>query len=77
MTNSFGTLRRGMEVLTENMGIVEAEEFIFLIKSESFDYTEWQRNYFDKMTLEDLQQSIKEYFEANSEKDLYPNAIRL
>ncbi|MBQ6435105.1 MAG: hypothetical protein IJJ09_03810, partial [Synergistaceae bacterium] len=72
MIDTFGTLRRGMEVLTENMGIVEAEEFIFLIKSEHFDYTEWQRRYFDNMTLEELKLSIEEYFENH--EDLFHNA---
>jgi hypothetical protein len=33
----------GMRLLVENMGLLEAEKFIMLIRSESFDYTEWQR----------------------------------
>lgn len=33
----------GMRILVENMGLLEAEKFIMLIRSESFDYTEWQR----------------------------------
>ena len=39
----------GLECLVEKLGIVNAEHFIATIKRESFDYTAWQREYFDKM----------------------------
>lgn len=31
------------------MGVIDAEYFISLIKRDDFDYTIWQREYFDKM----------------------------
>jgi len=43
-------LNRGMRCLTEQMGIVEAEHFISAIIREKFDYTKWQREYFDVKT---------------------------
>jgi hypothetical protein len=46
--------QKGMSVLSENLGLVEAERFITLIIREPFDYTEWQRNLFQNMTLEEL-----------------------
>lgn len=46
IANTADTLARGMSILTEQMGIIEAETFIFLVKSEGFDYTKWQRDYF-------------------------------
>ncbi|MBQ9574919.1 MAG: hypothetical protein IJR27_06550 [Synergistaceae bacterium] len=75
--NTANTLSRGMEVLTENMGIVEAERFIFLVKTEHFDYTEWQSNYFDNIPPEKLKADIKEYFATHKEQDILPNAVRL
>ncbi len=42
-------MSRGMECLTEGLGVVEAEEFISLVIRERFDYTRWQREYFDSM----------------------------
>ena len=77
MMNTANTLSRGMEVLTENMGIVEAERFIFLVKSELFDYTEWQRDYFDSTPPEKLEAGMKKYFETHQEQDTFPNAVRL
>lgn len=39
----------GLACLVEKLGIVDAEYFIATIKKENFDYTAWQREYFDKM----------------------------
>ncbi|MBQ3918832.1 MAG: hypothetical protein II695_04090 [Oscillospiraceae bacterium] len=47
MINTVDILNRGMECLTEGLGVVEAEQFISVIIRERFDYTRWQREYFD------------------------------
>lgn len=36
ITNTENTLPKGMEILAENIGIVEAKRFIFLIKFGAF-----------------------------------------
>ena len=41
--NMVEIMNKGMKCLTDQMGIVEAEQFIFLIIKEKFDYTKWQR----------------------------------
>ena len=52
----------GMKVLVNNLGPVEAERFISLIIREPFDYTEWQRNLFNNMTVKKLSNdAMKEY----------------
>ncbi len=35
----------GFEILTQHLGLVEAERFIALIQREKFDYTQWRRLY--------------------------------
>ena len=40
-------MNKGMKCLTEQMGIIDAERFISIIIREKFDYTKWQREYFD------------------------------
>jgi len=40
---------KGMQCLVEHMGVVEAELFISIILREQFDYTKWQREYYDAM----------------------------
>ena len=44
----------GMRVLTEQLGLVEAERFITLMRREPFDYTEWQRDLFKDVPLKKL-----------------------
>ena len=52
----------GMKVLINNLGPVEAERFISLIIREPFDYTEWQKNLFDNMSVKELSNNaMKEY----------------
>jgi hypothetical protein len=52
----------GMKILINKLGHVEAERFISLIIREPFDYTEWQRGLFDKMSVKELSNiAMKEY----------------
>ena len=65
ITNTAETLSRGMAILAEQMGIVEAERFIFLVKTEGFDYTKWQREYFGNKTKEEMDAEMDSYFAAH------------
>ncbi|MBR4894933.1 MAG: hypothetical protein IKZ41_00780 [Clostridia bacterium] len=67
-TSAAEVLTRGMECLLEKMSIVDAERFLFLVKTEQFDYTKWQRTYFDGKTREQTDREMEEYFRANPEK---------
>jgi hypothetical protein len=51
----------GMKLLAENLGELEAERFIFLMKSDRFDYTEWQRDLFEDMTLHELGEKAMQF----------------
>jgi len=44
----------GMKVLINHLGRVEAERFISLIIREPFDYTEWQRDLFNNLSVREL-----------------------
>ena len=62
MMNSTVLLNKGMECLTEKLGLVEAERFISLLHTESFDYTEWRReNLFKDITVKELSKAAMEY----------------
>jgi len=52
--------REGMAALFDKLNPVEAERFIYLLLSEPFDYTEWQRGLFEGMSLEELGQKAME-----------------
>jgi len=52
----------GMKILINNLGHVEAERFISLIIRDPFDYTEWQRDLFNDMSVKELSNNaMKEY----------------
>jgi hypothetical protein len=51
---------KGMQVLTDNLGLVEAERFIFLMNGEHFDYTEWHGGLFKGMTVEEISHKAME-----------------
>jgi len=51
----------GMEALAKNLGLVDAERFIVLINRERFDYTKWQENLFEGMTIEEISERAMEY----------------
>jgi hypothetical protein len=45
---------KGMKVLIEHLGKVEAERFIASIIREPFDYTEWQKDLFENLSVREL-----------------------
>ena len=55
----------GMKILIDKLGHVEAERFISLIIREPFDYTEWQRNLFNDLSVRELSNmAMNEYKES-------------
>lgn len=52
----------GMRLLIENLGKVDAERFISLINREPFDYTEWQTDLFEGMSLDELEKKAMEFY---------------
>jgi len=53
----------GMRVLSDKLGLVEAERFIALIIREPFDYTKWQQDLYSDMPLEELCQKADEFWQ--------------
>ena len=51
----------GMKILSDNLGMVEAERFIMLIQRESFDYTKWQEDLFEDMSIEEISEKAAEF----------------
>ena len=52
----------GMKILSEKLGIVDAERFISLIIREKFDYTKWrEENLNQKISVRELSRQASEY----------------
>ncbi len=58
-------LKSGMKCLTDNLGIINAERFISLIIKEQFDYTKWQKTYFDNIEPKQFDEALLQYSEEN------------
>ena len=66
MTNNAVLLDKGIRCLTENLGMLEAEQFIYVIKSQPFDYTEWRiTNLCPGMTLDEISNAAAAYCRDN------------
>ena len=59
---------KGMELLSQSLGMVEAERFIALILRESFDYTVWQRDMYKNVSLDDFYKNVKDFRVKNIKK---------
>jgi len=66
MTNSAILLDKGMRCLTAELGLVQAEQFIYLLLSEPFNYTEWRKdNLFTGMSVEEISRAANEFCMVN------------
>ena len=65
MRNTAVIMQDGMNCLVSKLGTVETEVFIWNILKEPFDYTEWQKEYFKDVKLEDFNRSAADYDKKN------------
>jgi len=66
MTNNAALLDKGIKCLTEGLGLLEAEQFIYVLKSQPFDYTEWRKtNLCVGMSLDEISDSADAYCKDN------------
>ena len=61
-------LNRGMRCLLEKMGVVETEKFISIVIREQFDYTKWQKDYFDSKTPDEINREALDFNAVNPYK---------
>jgi hypothetical protein len=47
---------KGIQVLTDQLGNVEAERFFALIQREPFDYTKWRQELDGNLSIEEISQ---------------------
>ena len=50
-----------INTLLENMGEVDTERFISMIKRDTFDYTEWRRGMFKGKSIEEIHAMATEF----------------
>ena len=60
---------KGVQILAEYLGDIEAERFIALIQREPFDYTKWRQGLDEDLTIEEISKKAM----ALRMKDTEPN----
>ena len=64
--NSAVLLDKGMKCLTNELGLLGAEQFVYTLLSQPFDYTEWRKNnLFEDMSVAELSAAADEYCKTN------------
>jgi hypothetical protein len=58
---------KGIQILSQYLGDVEAERFIALIQREPFDYTKWHREQDESLSIEELSRRAMEWRNKNVE----------
>jgi len=56
----------GFGILTERLGLVEAERFITLVQRERFDYTQWRQSLFAALSGEEISRQAMEFHRRKS-----------
>jgi hypothetical protein len=59
--------KSALKCLINNFGVVETERFISIIIREPFDYTEWQRNLYTEMSVDDLFNAASAWKESSAD----------
>ncbi len=68
MNSAVEIMDTGFACLVEKLGVVDAERFVAMIKRDSFDYTIWRREYFDKMNIEQISAEAVAYVQSHPHK---------
>ena len=63
---------RGLRALVKALGTVEAERFITLILRAPFDYTQWQRQLWAEMSVDEISQAAMALRSASPNKGMEP-----
>ena len=60
---------KGIKVLAQYLGDVEAERFIALIQREPFDYTKWRQEMDEEFNIEEISRRAMSLRSKNTKKD--------
>lgn len=59
--NNIALVSKCMDILCSQVGIVDTERFIYIMRSEAFDYTKWQRDHYDNISPDELNAAVDRF----------------
>ena len=65
MGNTAVIMEKGINVLLENLGVLDTEQFISSLLKEPFDYTEWSRKHYENVDLHEFNMRAVAYDRKN------------
>jgi hypothetical protein len=66
MTNNTVLIDKGIQCLTSGLGLLEAEQFIYVLLSQPFDYTKWRKDHlFTDMSVDEISDAADTYCREN------------
>ena len=60
--------QKGLQVLTDFLGDIEAERFVALIQREPFDYTKWRQCMDEELSIEEISKKAMTHRKNLSER---------
>lgn len=73
--NNIALVSRCMDILCSQVGIVDTERFIYIMRSEAFDYTKWQRDHYDNISPDELNAAVDRFSAEHEFKGSKANII--
>ena len=62
-------LKKGMDCLSKNLGVVEIEMFISAIMKSAYDYTQWRQEYFEYAYKDGNGSQLENFLNAAADND--------
>ena len=59
---------KGIQILAQYLGDVEAERFVALIQREPFDYTKWRQEIDEELSIEEISRRAMALRNKNTEQ---------
>ena len=62
-------MKKGMDCLIRNLGVVEVEMFISAITKSAYDYTKWRQEYFENAYKDGKDSQLENFLNTASQND--------
>ena len=64
-------MKKGMDCLNKNLGVIEIEMFISAIMKTAYDYTQWRQEYFENAYKDEAGSQLENFLNSAANNDPY------
>ena len=75
LRNEESVMKKGMDCLYKNLGVIEIEMFISSIMKSAYDYTQWRQEYFENAYKDEGGSQLENFLNEAANND--PRGISL